>query len=234
MTPLRITDYPCSFLSPTKRVGGSANTTSANPCRSIQSRASNELLIAFLLFSFYAFVSQTFAQSTHPGMGAILYADSNGTGVTFRVWAPNATNVSVPGSFNGWNTSAHFLTNEPGTGLWSRDIPTAHANDEYKYYINRFLWKRDPRGRKVVNSAGNSIVYDPNAFTWAGDTSLPVTAPNTVIYEMHVGAFYDPSPSSGGPGKFSDAITKLNYLTNLGVTAVELMPIAEFAGDRAW
>jgi len=167
-------------------------------------------------------------------MGAIPYADSNGTGVTFRVWAPNATNVSVPGSFNGWNTSAHFLTNEPGTGLWSRDIPTAHANDEYKYYINRFLWKRDPRGRKVVNSAGNSIVYDPNAFTWAGDTSLPVTAPNTVIYEMHVGAFYDPSPSSGGPGKFSDAITKLNYLTNLGVTAVELMPIAEFAGDYSW
>src|SRR6185503_12184793 len=44
----------------------------------------------------------------------------------------------------------------------------------------------------------------------------------------------DPTPASGGPGKFTDAIARLSYLTNLGVNAVELMPLAEFAGDYSW
>ncbi len=55
-----------------------------------------------------------------------------------------------------------------------------------------------------------------------------------VIYEMHVGAFYDPSPGSGGPGKFPDAIQKLDHLAALGINAVELMPVAEFPTDNSW
>jgi 1,4-alpha-glucan branching enzyme len=180
-------------------------------------------------------ITSVIAQSSRPGMGSTPYADASGTGVTFRVWAPDATSVAVPGSFNGWNTSANFLIKESGgLGLWSGDIPAARAGDEYKYYLSGSLWKLDPRGRKVVNSAGNSIVYDPNAFAWGGDTRLSVTNSDLVIYEMHVGAFYDPAPASGGPGKFADAITKLDDLVALGVNAVELMPIAEFAGDYSW
>ena len=175
-----------------------------------------------------------FGQSSRPGIGAIPYADANGTGVTFRVWAPTATNVTVPGSFNGWNTTSHPLAKETGTSYWSRDVSTARAGNEYKFYLNKFLWKRDPRGRKVVNSSGNSIVYDPSAFAWAGDSRLPVTASNTIIYELHIGAFYDSTPSSGGPGKFTDAITKLDYLTNLGINTIEVMPISEFPGDNSW
>ena len=52
------------------------------------------------------------AQSTRSGMGATSYADALGTGVTFRVWSPNATSVAVPGSFNGWNPTANFLVPE--------------------------------------------------------------------------------------------------------------------------
>jgi 1,4-alpha-glucan branching enzyme len=178
------------------------------------------------------------AQSSRPGMGSTPYADASGTGVTFRVWAPDATSVSVPGIFNGWNTTANFLVNEGSSGLWSADIPAARPNNEYKYFISPVVsgsgWKMDPRSRKVVNSTGNSIVYDPNAFNWSGDTRLPVDGSSTVIYEMHVGAFYDPSPASAGPGKFTDAITKLDYLASLGVNAVELLPIAEFPGDYSW
>ena len=174
------------------------------------------------------------AQSTRPGMGAIPYADALGTGVTFRVWAPNATSVTVPGVFNGWNTAANLLVKETGTENWSSDVAAARAGHEYKYFINGSVWKRDPRGRKVVHSAGNSIVYDPNAFDWAGDTRLAVNQSDLVIYEMHIGAFYDPTPASGGPGKFSDAITKLDHLADLGINAVQLLPIAEFAGDYSW
>jgi 1,4-alpha-glucan branching enzyme len=167
-------------------------------------------------------------------MGATPYADALGTGVTFRVWAPNATNVSVPGSFNGWNTAANFLVKEGTSGLWSADIPAARSGNQYKYYLNKFLWKRDPRGRQVVNSADNTIVYDPNAFNWGGDSRMSVTNSDLVIYEMHVGTFYDPTPASGGPGKFTDAIAKLDHLVELGVNAVELMPLAEFPGDLSW
>jgi 1,4-alpha-glucan branching enzyme len=168
-------------------------------------------------------------------MGSTPYAGNLGTGVTFRVWAPNATSVSVPGTFNNWNTTANFLTQEPGgTGIWSGDISTARAGDQYKYYLSGVLWKRDPRGREVVNSADNTIVYDPNAFNWDGDEPLPADNSDLVIYEMHVGTFYDPTPSSGGPGKFADAIAKLDYLAGLGINAVELLPVAEFPGDYSW
>lgn len=170
-------------------------------------------------------------------MGSTPYADANGTGVTFRVWAPNATSVAVRGPFNpgGWNNSSNFLIKEAGgQGIWSGDVTNAKTGDQYKFFLNGNLWKRDPRGRKVVNSADNTIVYDPNAFNWAGDTRLTVTNSDLVIYELHAGTFHDPTPGSGGPGKFADAITKLDYLTNLGINAVELMPIAEFAGDYSW
>ncbi|HMP84588.1 MAG TPA: alpha-amylase family glycosyl hydrolase, partial [Verrucomicrobiota bacterium] len=173
-------------------------------------------------------------QSSRPGMGSIPYADAGGTGVTFRVWAPNATSVAVPGSFNNWNTTANYLVQEGTSGIWSGDIPTARNNDQYKYHINGSVWKRDPRNRKVVHSADNSIVYDPTTFNWGGDTRLHVTNSDLVIYEMHVGAFYDPTPGSGGPGKFTDVITKLDYLTNMGINAIELLPIMEFAGDYSW
>jgi len=174
------------------------------------------------------------AQSSRPGMGSTPYADALGTGVTFRVWAPGAATVAVPGSFNAWNTAANFLVKEGSSGLWSGDIPAARPNNEYKYYINGSIWKMDPRSRKNLNSTGNSVVYDPNAFNWAGDTRLSISNSSTVIYEMHIGAFYDPAPSFGGPGEFTDAIAKLDYLASLGVNAVELLPIMEFPGDYSW
>lgn len=188
------------------------------------------LVLAVLCFS----SGPLAAQSARPGMGAIPYADASGTGVTFRVWAPNATQVAVPGSFNGWSTTANFLVKEGSSGLWSADIPTARAGHEYKYHINGSIWKRDPRSRKVTHSSGNSVVYDPAAFNWMGDTRLAVNASDLVIYEMHVGAFYDPAPSSGGPGKLTDAIAKLDHLAALGINAVELLPVAEFPTDRSW
>lgn len=178
------------------------------------------------------------AQSSRPGMGATPYADATGTGVTFRVWAPNATTVAVRGNFNSgsWNNTSNFLVKEAGTENWSKDVSGLKASDanQYKYFFNGSVWKMDPRARKVVNSSDNCIIYDPSAFNWGGDTRLSVTNSSLVIYEMHVGAFYDPAPSSGGPGKFTDAITKLDYLVSLGVNAVELMPVSEFAGDRSW
>ena len=142
---------------------------------------------------FAALVSTCHAQSSRPGWGAMPYADAGGAGVTFRVWAPNATTVWVPGQFNGWTGSSNPLTQEGTTGYWSADVTTASPGDQYKFLIDGTRWKRDPRSRMVEHTAGNSIIYDPAAFDWTGDTRPLPALSDLVIYEMHIGAFHDPT-----------------------------------------
>src|SRR5258708_12336955 len=81
------------------------------------------------------------AQSGRPGMGSIPYADASGTGVTFRVWAPDATSVTVPGSFNGWTPTANPFVKQPGaSGLWSRHPPTVTPPippNPHKHFLHR-------------------------------------------------------------------------------------------------
>jgi len=182
------------------------------------------------------------AQSSRPGWGATPYHDAQGTGVTFRVWAPNATSVYVPGQFNSWSTTATplglELTNGIGDGVWSADVTSASPGQQYKYYINYSgsgNWKHDPRARWVTNpgtpAGANDIVYDPNAFNWNGDSLTPPALNDLFIYELHMGTF----PSSSVPSRFIAATNKLDYLKSLGVNAVEVMPIAEFGnGGSSW
>ena len=180
----------------------------------------------------------TFAQSSRPGWGSTPYHDGLGTGVTFRVWAPNATNAYVPGTFNGWNTGATplamELTNGFWNGVWSADVAGVTNGSQYKFYFNKYLWKQDPRARLVTfsgSSAGaNSIVYDPAVFNWAGDNFTNPAQSDLFIYELHIGTFYTNSISS----KFVAATNKLDYLKSLGVNAVEVMPIWEFPGNDSW
>ncbi len=161
--------------------------------------------------------------SARSGMGAIPYSG----GTTFRVWAPNADSVHVAGEFNWWNSSSHPLANE-GNGHWSADIPGAIVSQEYKYVINGNIWKTDPRARDVVSSVGNGIIEN-NIYNWT-DYSPPAWN-DMVIYELHIGTFYDTVTSDSKPGTFNSAINKLDYLQAMGINAVELMPIAEFPGD---
>ena len=169
-------------------------------------------------------------QSSRPGMGAIPYAGASGTGVTFRVWAPNASAVGVKGQFNGWGTTA--LVNEGGgSGLWSADISGARTGQEYKVRINNSTDKRDPRARRVVNSAGNSIIYNPTHFDWGSSSFSTPYRNDLVIYEMHVGTY---NAESWVPSSFDKVIERLDHVKNLGINAVQVMPICEFPGDKSW
>jgi hypothetical protein len=98
--------------------------------------------------------------SARPGVGAIPYPG----GTTFRVWAPNASTVTVAGTFNGWSSMINPLANEGG-GWWSVDAAGANVHDQYKYVINGTLWKVDPRAGDVVNSTDNGIIVD-NSYNW--------------------------------------------------------------------
>ena len=170
-----------------------------------------------------------FAQSSRSGIGAIPYADAAGTGVTFRTWAPNASSVGVRGAFNGWGTTT--LARDAAGGTWSVDVPGARAGQEYKFSVNG-AFKKDPRGRRVVNSAGNSIVHDHASFDWGNDANFSAIWRNDlVIYEMHAGSY---NAEDWLPSTFDECVEKIPYLKALGVSAVQLMPVNEFPGDRSW
>ena len=170
----------------------------------------------------------------HPGLGAI----PNAKGVSFRVWAPHAEKVYVIGTFNKWNETSNPLVSEQN-GYWSANVPGAKAGDEYRYMIHTPVdWKLppfsriDPYARKVTNSVGNGIIYDPQAFHWGSDNFTMASWNELVIYEMHIGTFN--VKEKGHPGTFASAIEKLPYLKELGINAIEVMPIMEFSGDFSW
>ena len=170
--------------------------------------------------------------STRPGVGAVPFTQGTAFGVTFRTWAPNATSVSVAGSFNGWNQTSYPLSSE-GTGWWSRDVAYVPAGTEYKFYVKNGTTtyaKNDPRARKLTNSVGNSVVYNPAAYQWQSNGFQTPSWTNMVIYEMHVGTFHVPTGGTA-PGTFATAQLKLDHLQSLGVNVIELMPVSEFPGD---
>jgi len=163
------------------------------------------------------------------GMGPIIL-DS---GVAFRVWAPNADKISVVGEFNDWKADANLMAREEG-GNWLVVINGAKPGDQYKYEITgggRTFQRIDPRVREVTNSVGNGIVHNPN-FDWQGDDFQMPAWNELVIYETHVGTFF--RDGKEGVGTFADYSKKFNYLQKLGVNALQIMPIAEFAGDFSW
>ncbi len=166
------------------------------------------------------------------GMGSIPHE----AGTAFRVWAPHAESVSVIGDFNAWKADAHPLRREEHD-TWYADVPKAKPGHEYRYLIkngDQELSRIDPYARRVTNSVGNGVVYDPAAFDWGKDAFTPPPTNELVVYELHIGTFNDPGGAGGKVGTFADAIKKLPHLVKLGINCVEVMPAAEFAGDYSW
>ena len=174
--------------------------------------------------------------SARAGIGAIPFNDGPGVlGVTFRTWAPNATAVAVVGTFNNWNATSHPLSSE-GNGWWSRDVALIQAGAQYKFAITRGAttqWKNDARARKLTNSIGNSVVYNPNGYAWQSNNFQMPAWTSIVAYEMHIGTFHVPT-GAALPGTFATATAKLDHLQALGVNVLALMPTNEFAGDISW
>jgi 1,4-alpha-glucan branching enzyme len=170
--------------------------------------------------------------SARAGLGALPFEG----GTTFRVWAPNATAIHVIGTFNDWDEARDPLSRDPGDGgTWSADVAAAHPGDEYRFLLDTPAGQRnriDPRARRLTNSIGNGIVYDPSSFDW-GDQDF--TTPNwndLVVYELHVVTFSE--GMHGRAGTLDGVRRRIPYLRQLGIGAIQLMPPFEFAGDRSW
>ena len=168
----------------------------------------------------------------HAGLGALPHDH----GVAFRVWAPHAKAVAVVGAFNAWKGHAHPMAAEEG-GYWYADIPEAGVGDEYRYLITAAdggtLSRIDPYAKEVTNSVGNAVVADPD-FDW-GDSNFASPYWNEmVIYELHVGTFNQSPEAEGLPSKLASVAAKFGHLKKLGINTIQVMPIAEFAGDLSW
>jgi 1,4-alpha-glucan branching enzyme len=168
-----------------------------------------------------------------PLIGAGMGSVSSPDGVAFRVWAPHAEHVSVIGSFNDWNGAADLMESEPG-GFWSITVEGARIGDHYKYELATpwGVFKRiDPYAREVTNSVGNAIIHDPH-FDWDDDDFFIQNWNELVIYELHVGTFNNDDLSQAG--RFNSITTRLEHLKRLGINAIQIMPVGQFAGQRSW
>ncbi len=166
-------------------------------------------------------------------------------GVAFVVWAPNARRVSVVGDFNAWDGRRHPMRKRLGVGIWELFIPGLQKGTVYKYEIlgahgERLPLKADPVSfRQEHPPQTASIVHglpehDWRDGEWMGSRAdrQSLAAPVS-IYEMHLGSW-----RTGGNGEALDydaiADELIPYLTDMGFTHVELLPITEHPFSGSW
>jgi maltooligosyltrehalose trehalohydrolase len=156
-------------------------------------------------------------------IGATLLGDGN---VRFRVWAPKAHTVSVR-ILSGKGIRMVPLVEE-GAGYFSTIVTDIREGDRYSYILDRGKERPDPASRFQPEGVhGPSQVVDAYGFPWTDHEWKGLPLAEYLIYELHVGTFT-------GEATFEAVISMLDYLKELGITAVELMPVAQFPGDRNW
>ncbi len=142
----------------------------------------------------------------------------------FEIWAPLASKVSVK-----VDESIRPMQGPDEQGWWRLDVAEAVAGTDYGFAVDddptaypdpRSLWQ--PQGVH-----GFSRVYEHRQFSWSDLDFQPRPLSSALIYELHVGTF---TPEA----TLDSAIGKLDYLAELGVTHIELMPVAAFAGNHGW
>ena len=164
-----------------------------------------------------------------PSIGAIVDGDAS----TFRVWAPERTHVELvldrpaPQSKRAWNV---LPLSRDESGYWSARVDGIGHGARYRFRLDSdpALVFPDPASRAQPDGVhGASMVVDPGRFRWTDSGWNAPPPADLIVYELHVGTF-------SREGTFRGAIDHLPHLTRLGVTAIELMPVADFPGDRNW
>jgi len=146
--------------------------------------------------------------------------------VRFRLWAPAAHRVEL--CLAGSNTGRHLSLEQSDSGWFELVTDAARPGTQYRFRIDGGQEVPDPASRfQPEDVHGPSEVIDPTAFSWKDDTWRGRRWEEAVIYELHVGAFTT-------SGTFSAVRDRLDYLADLGITAIELMPVADFPGQRNW
>jgi maltooligosyltrehalose trehalohydrolase len=147
-------------------------------------------------------------------------------GVRFRVWAPEHARVEV--SWTSQSAAGLHRLDRQQDGTHVGTVPGLAAGARYVYQLDGSGRWPDPASRFQPEGVhGPSEVVDPSTFTWTDRQWRGLAPTDLILYELHVGGFT-------GEGTFAGVERRLDHLHRLGVTALELMPIAEFAGRWNW
>ncbi|WP_448388173.1 1,4-alpha-glucan branching protein GlgB [Microbacterium aurum] len=160
------------------------------------------------------------------------------SGVSFAVWAPHARAVRVTGDFNAWDGQGHALRSLGSSGVWELFVPGLGAGTTYKYEIltrrGEWILKADPMAQWAEVPPATGSVVTESTYTWGDAEWLARRAAGDVLsqpmstYELHFGSW---RPGLG----YRDAADPLiDYLTEVGYTHVEFLPLAEHPFGGSW
>ncbi len=164
-------------------------------------------------------------------------------GVLFAVWAPNAQRVSVVGDFNAWNGKVHMMRRIEYSGIFELFIPELNVGEIYKYEIqtksgNVFM-KPDPYANYTELRPANAskvadLSYDWTDANYYQNKNMVKNRMPINIYEVHLGAFKRPTDGREFYNYREIAKELAEYVTQMGYTHVELMPIMEHEQDGTY
>lgn len=182
----------------------------------------------------------------HPVEGSAARG-AGGAGTHFAVWAPNAARVSVVGDFNGWRPDANPLASRPdSSGVWSGFVPGVRHGALYKYHIESnhrayTVQKSDPYAFHCETPPRTASVVWDLAYSWGDDDWMQGRAKRNAldspwsVYEVHLGSWRR-NPLEGNRSlTYRELAHELgDYLSEMGFTHVELMPVMEHPFYGSW
>ena len=165
--------------------------------------------------------------STSIGAGEAYYgAVPSQDGVRFRIWSPAARTLQL--QIQRGPAAGTYPLSRNADGLFETWVKGASAGDRYAYVIDDRETLPDPASRYQPDGVhAASEIVAPGTFRWTDTRSRRRPLRDLIVYELHIGTF---TPE----GTFKAAQQRLPYLRDLGITALEIMPVADFAGDRNW
>ncbi|WP_248581065.1 1,4-alpha-glucan branching protein GlgB [Nocardioides sp. InS609-2] len=182
-------------------------------------------------------------EGRHEELWEVLGAHPGDDGTSFSVWAPNAQEVQIAGSFNEWDGARTPLAAIGSSGVWHVLAPGVGAGAQYKFRIRGIdgVWrdKADPMAFHTQVPPETASVVFASSHSWGDDAWMTARASKTPasepmsVYEMHLGSWrkhYDGSTYSYS--ELADAL--IPYLVELGFTHVEFMPVMEHPFGGSW
>lgn len=144
----------------------------------------------------------------------------------FSVWAPHCRQVTV--ALSGRKGERSLSLESQDAGVFTGVLDDVDPGSDYSYRLDQGPARPDPVSRsRPAGVHGPTRIVDPAAFSWSDQGWTGLSMADLIIYELHIGTF---TPE----GTFDSAIERLPKLRELGVTAIEIMPVAEFPGSRNW
>lgn len=142
----------------------------------------------------------------------------------FGVWAPKVQKMSLK-----WREQILPMDGPNRRGWWTLAVPEADCGDKYAFLLDDDPTPYpDPRGLRQPDGVhGPSELYNHTGFEWHDQLWRGAPKMASIIYELHIGTF-------SKQGTFDGAIQRLQYLADLGITHVEVMPVAAWAGQQGW